>query len=78
MLLPNKHSHPDGTVLVAATAMLGALAEHQAMTYDELRDGVGERVRDLEYLFTPAISLLYILGLVKYRSTVDTFEYVRH
>ncbi|MEU4387972.1 ABC-three component system middle component 8 [Promicromonospora sp. NPDC023805] len=46
------------------------------MTYDELRDGVGERVRDLEYLFTPAISLLYILGLVKYRSTVDTFEYV--
>lgn len=76
MLLPNKHSHPDSTVLAAATAMLGALAEYQAMTYDELKDKAGERVKDLEYLFTPAASLLYILGLVAYRSSVDSFEYL--
>jgi len=46
------------------------------MRYDELQVAVAKTVRDVEYLFTPAASLLYLLGLAEYRSTVDTFEYL--
>lgn len=76
MLLPHKHSHPDQTVLAAAAAILRALRRHRAMTYDELKDAASGRVLDIDYLFTPAVSLLHLLGLVEYRSTVDTFEYL--
>lgn len=76
MLLPHKHSHPDQTVLAAATAVLRPLRRTRVMTYDELKESAKGRVQDIDYLFTPALSLLYILGLVEYRPTVDTFEYV--
>jgi len=76
MLQPNKHSHPDQTVLAAAFAMLRVLRKSRVMRYDELQVAVAKTVRDVEYLFTPAASLLYLLGLAEYRSTVDTFEYL--
>lgn len=75
MLLPNKHSHPDQTVLAAATVMLIALRRHRALPYDELKESVARRVEDADYLFMPAASLLHLLGLVEYRPSVDTFEY---
>lgn len=76
MLLPNKHSHPDQTVLAAAAAALGALRRFRAMSYDELKTASQVRVKDIDYLFTPAVSLLHLLGLVEYRSASDTFEYL--
>lgn len=76
MLLPHKHSHPDQTVLAAAVAVLRALRRSRALTYDELKEVSARSVRDIDYLFTPAVSLLYLLGLVEYRPIVDTFEYV--
>ena len=75
MLVPNKHSHPDGTVLAAATAMLGELRSKRAVGFDELRRALERSTRGSEFLFTPALSLLYLLGLVDYHPTVDSFEY---
>ncbi|MEU4445462.1 ABC-three component system middle component 8 [Actinosynnema sp. NPDC050801] len=75
MLLPNKHSHPDETVLAAATLLLKALRRKRAVAYDELKAVLEKRSDSADYLFTPAVSLLYLLGLVDYRKTVDTFEY---
>lgn len=76
MLLPTKHSHPDETVLAAATAALSLLKSRRAVSYDELQSHLTTKVRSAGYLFAPALSLLYILGLVEYRSASDVFEYV--
>lgn len=75
MLLPNKHSHPDSTVLAAATVLLRELGKFQAVTYEELKAALARTTREADYLFSPALSLLYLLGLVEYRSKVDVFEY---
>ena len=75
MLRPNKHSHPDQTVLAAATTILRELRRHRAVEYDDLKAMLDKKIRGADYLFTPALSLLHLLGIVEYRSTVDTFEY---
>jgi hypothetical protein len=76
MLLPNKHSHPDETVLAAATLMLKELRRKRAVQYSELKAVLERRSESADYLFTPAVSLLYLLDLVSYKKTVDTFEYL--
>lgn len=76
MLLPNKHSHPDETVLAAATVLLKDLRRKQAVQYDELKSLLDTKSSETaDYLFTPAVSLLFLLGLVHYRGAVDAFEY---
>ncbi|WP_137353535.1 ABC-three component system middle component 8 [Nocardia farcinica] len=75
MLIPNKHSHPDETVLAAATTILKELKRKRAVPYEDLRTVLGKRVEAVDYLFTPAVSLLYILGLVEYLPKIDSFEY---
>jgi hypothetical protein len=76
MLLPNKHSHPDETVLAAATMLLKDLRRKRAIRYDELKAVLDKRTsQSSDYLFTPAVSLLFLLGLVEYKDSVDTFEY---
>lgn len=76
MLTPSKNSHPDATVVAAATAALEALRRERVLRFDELRAVLEERVRGDEYLLTPAVSLLFLLHLVEYRSVNDSFEYV--
>jgi len=76
MLTPTKHSHPDATVLAAATAALGVLREERVLRFDELRAALRDKVRGEDYLMTPALSLLFLLDLVVYRPIVDAFEYV--
>lgn len=76
MLLPNKHSHPDQTVLAAAATLLKELRRKRVVTYDDLKAALDAHVRSADYLFSPAVSLLYLLDLVEYRPTVDSFEYV--
>ena len=76
MLRPSKHSHPDQTVLAAATDVLKELRRYRAVSYDDLKAALSKKVSGADYLFTPAISLLYLMGLVEYRPVVDAFEYV--
>lgn len=75
MLKPNKHSHPDATVLAAAAVVLAELRRKRAVRYDDLKAKLSTRTRSADYLFTPAVTLLYILGLVDYLPKVDAFEY---
>jgi hypothetical protein len=75
MLRPNKHSHPDQTVLAAATILLRELRAKRAVSYDDLKSTLAKASRSANYLFIPAVSLLHILGLVDYRSSSDSFEY---
>lgn len=76
MLLPNKHSHPDETVLAAATALLREMRNKRLVGYDDLKATLSTRSRGVDFLFSPAISLLFLLGLVGYLPKIDSFEYV--
>jgi hypothetical protein len=76
VLLPSKHAHPDATVLAAATVALNALRNKRVLSFDELKSTIEKKTRSADYLFTPAVSVLFLLGLIEYRPTVDAFEYV--
>ncbi len=75
MLSPSKHDHPDQTVIAAATIILKRLRSKRAVAFDELQTHLEKSTRGAEFLFIPALSLLFLLGLVEYRPTTDIFEY---
>jgi hypothetical protein len=76
VIVPNKHSHPDRTPIAVAVTLLPQLKRKRSVPFDELRDFVRGRMPDGDFLFGPAMNLLYLLGLVEYRSKADLFEYV--
>lgn len=76
MLRPNKHSHPDRTVLAAATVLLRELRKKRVVAFDDLGRSLEPTTgSSASVLFLPAVSLLHLLGLVDYRATTDAFEY---
>jgi ABC-3C biological conflict system middle component len=76
MLRPTKHSHPDRTVLSLALVLLGRLRAKRVENYDELRAFSRAKVDGGHVLFLPALSFLYVMGVVEYRPKNDSFEYV--
>jgi hypothetical protein len=75
MLRPSKHAHPDQTVMAAATFLLRELKRKRAVPYNDLKTILDKSARGSDFLFTPAVSVLHLLGLVEYRPTTDLFEY---
>jgi hypothetical protein len=76
MLRPSKHSHPDRTVVAAATVILREVKKKRVATFDDLRNVVDKKTGgNADYLLVPAVSLLHLLGVVDYRATIDSFEY---
>ncbi|WP_314507519.1 ABC-three component system middle component 8 [uncultured Microbacterium sp.] len=75
MLRPTKHSHPDQTVVGVATILLDSLKKTRLSKYDALLAIARKRVSGGDVLFLPALNLLFVLGLVTYRSKTDAFEY---
>ena len=78
MIRPNKHSHPDKTLVSASTILLRRLRRKRSETFDELRDCLVKQESSASSLFLPAMNLLFMLGLVEYRKKNDTFEYIGH
>jgi hypothetical protein len=76
MLFPTKHDHPDQTVMALASVMIKYLSRHEVVKYDALLEHCRKQGR-VEYLFSPAVSLLYLLGLVDYLPKADAFEWKR-
>jgi len=76
MIRPNKHSHPDKTLVSASTVLLKRLRKNRSESFDELRQHLVKRESDAAGLFLPAVNLLFMLGLVEYRKKNDTFEYI--
>lgn len=76
MLFPSKHDHPDRTVIAISTSIIKYLSRHRIATYDALLKYCRRQDPSVEYIFTPALSLLYVLGLVEYLPKVDSFEWI--
>ena len=76
MIRPNKHSHPDKTVVAASTVLLGRLRNKRSVSFEKLRKHLANHEADAVSLFLPAMNLLFLLGLVEYRKKNDSFEYI--
>lgn len=76
MLRPSKHSHPDRTVVSMALVLLRRLRDRRLEEYDALLGFARKSVAGAEFLFLPALSFLFLMGLVEYHAKTDSFEYV--
>jgi hypothetical protein len=76
MLRPTKHSHPDRTVVNVSVLLLIRLKARRIEDYDSLRTYAKKAVAGGDVLFLPALSFLYLLGLIEYRPKTDAVEYV--
>lgn len=75
-LIPGKHAHPDQTPVAASVLLLTELRRKQTVPFDELRASLRKKTRGADFLFGPAVDLLFLLGLIEYRPKGDLFEYV--
>ncbi|MCD0458618.1 ABC-three component system middle component 8 [Roseiconus lacunae] len=75
MIQPNKHAHPDKTLLAVTSSLLRQLRSKRTLQFDELRQHLAKSHPEATSLFLPAIDLLFILGVVVYRKQNDSFEY---
>jgi len=76
MLKPTKHSHPDRTVIYVSLRLLARLKTRRLDDYDGLCKYAKKAVSGGDVLFLPALSFLYLLGLIDYRPKTDAMEYV--
>jgi len=75
MLRPTKHSHPDRTVVGLAMVLLRRLRAQRLEKYDALRDHARKKIPGGDVLFVPALSFLFLFGLIEYRPKTDSLEY---
>lgn len=76
MLRPTKHSHPDRTVINVAMLLLTHLRKRRLERYSDLQVFAKGAVTGGDLLLLPALSFLFILGLVEYRPKNDAVEYL--
>ncbi|MNL80159.1 hypothetical protein D3C87_2069370 [compost metagenome] len=76
MLRPTKFSNPDKTVLAVSSLILERLGKTRIEKYEDLRMLVKSNQDGQDTLFLPSVNLLFLLGVVEYRTKSDSFEYV--
>lgn len=76
MLRPNKHTHPDKTIVNMSFLLLTYIKKNRLEKYDILLEYAKKSVEGGNFLFLPALNLLFLLGLVEYHTKTDSIEYV--
>ena len=76
MLKPNKHSHPDRTIINVSLLILSRLKKRRLDKLDNLLKYSKESVVGGDVLFLPSLNFLYLLGLIEYHPKTDSVEYV--
>ena len=76
LLLPNKNSHPDLTVLSVSAFLLDFLRKHRIGQYSDLYERLSKHESRAVALFEPALETLYVLGLIEYHKKNDLIEYI--
>lgn len=76
MLKVTKYSHPDQTVINVALKLILRLKKNRIDELNNLKQYVKKHVKNGDVLFLPALSFLYLLGLVEYHPKNDSIEYI--
>lgn len=75
MLQPNKHMNPGKSTLALAAVLLKHIRERRVEAYAEFFKVAGQSFLGADVVFVPALSLLFLLGLVDYLPKTDSFQY---
>lgn len=73
---PDKHTHPDKTIISSSYILLKLLVKHRTVSFVKMQEAIEAYTQSGAILFIPAISLLFLLGVVTYHPKNDTFEYI--
>ena len=73
---PDKYTHPDKAIISSSYVLLKLLMRKRLVSFDELQDTIVNYTKSGNVLFLPAISLLYLWGLIEYHPKNDSFEYI--
>ena len=76
IIRPSKHNDPDKTLIYATFLILKKLKNKKIMPYEELLSFIQKEIVSREYLFLPALSFLFLLGLIDYQAKTDMIEYI--
>lgn len=75
MLIPTKHTNPDQTALYASVLILRRIMTQRIVKFDELKKLVSNQIVGGEFVFVPALSILFLLGKIQYHIKTDSIEY---
>lgn len=73
---PNKYTHPDKAIISSSYELLKLLMKKRIVNFNDMQEVVKNYTQAGNTLFLPAISLLYLWGLVEYHPKNDSFEYI--
>lgn len=76
ILLPNKNSHPDLTVVAVAVFLIKKLRKIKFGRYAELYDALEKHDKRSISLFNSALGFLYLLGVIEYHAKNDLIEWI--
>ena len=77
MLKPHKHMNLDLSIIRISALILKDLTQKGIVQYDELLNKLIKRVGpDVVYVFSEALSYLYIRNVIQYHPINDSFEYL--
>lgn len=76
ILRPTKHAHPDRTVISLSLLLLARLKRRRLEDYYNLHEFSKRSVKGGDVLFLPALSFLFLIGLIEYRPKTDSIEYL--
>jgi hypothetical protein len=75
MLIPSKHTEINHTLLAVSASLLRHMRLKKVEHYTDLRELIRARSFADDVLFVPALSFLFVLGLIEYRPKADLIEY---
>jgi hypothetical protein len=81
MLTPHKHLKLSTSVLNLSALALAYLQRYRSVTYEQLYAHLERRVgakdaEDVRLMFGPTVSLLFLVGKLRYHPQNDSFEYL--
>lgn len=78
MLIPTKHMNLRLSVIKVSSLILKILIKDTIVKYDKLLNTLIRRLgEDVIYVITPALSFLYLQGVIEYNQKNDTFIFVK-
>jgi hypothetical protein len=76
MLIPNKYTNIDISLLSISGEILKIFRDNNTITYSNLLNSViSKKGIESKSIFLPALSFLFLFGIIKYHKKEDIIEY---
>jgi len=77
MLIPNKYTNPDISLVAISCELLKIFQDNKVNTYADLLNKVVQKKGiESKRVFLPALSFLFLFGKVRYHQKGDIIEYI--